>query len=187
MNSRVRSHWEHMDLEVKTSLSQACLLLPAPRKLELVILKIYLLQFFKSLGNFNTVTLYSQKSGSVNSRAVFPSCFYCFWLCATFSTNDIQVWGLTPGSLCSCWLLFFLFCWTLTSCWLCTLGSCLFRLPWGLQETAGDTDIPSAVWGPLTTVAHLFDVKTIGCSAFCSEWIRNRHYNESSQIKQLWR
>lgn len=108
MNSRVRSHWEHMDLEVKTSLSQACLLLPAPRKLEAVIPKICLLQFFKSLSNFNTVTLYSQKSGSVNSRAVFPSCFYCFWLCATFPTNDIRVWGLTPGSLCSCRLLFLL-------------------------------------------------------------------------------
>lgn len=174
MNSRIRSHWEHMGLEVKTSLSQVCLLLPAPCKLEVVILKICLLQFFKSLSNFKVITPYSHKSGSVSSQPCFPAVPTVFDCVRLFQQMIFKCGasfqGLRVPACCSSFSSM-----GHSHCWLCTVGSCPFRLPRGLQETAGDRLPFSSLWGPLTTVAHFFDVKTIGCSAFCSERIRNRH------------
>lgn len=103
-----------MGLEVKTSLSQVCLLLPAPCKLEVVILKICLLQFFKSLSNFKVITPYSHKSGSVSSQPCFPAVPTVFDCVRLFQQMIFKCGASFQGLRVSCLLLFFLFCGTLT-------------------------------------------------------------------------
>lgn len=77
-----------------------------------------------------------------------------------------------------------------TSCWLCTVGSWAMVLslqtPMGTSGNCWGHRFPfSSLWGPLTTVAHLCDVKTIQCeSDAIMNLPRSNNCEDSSEFKK---